>query len=264
MQDNNLTDRARLLLALVNLSGGQINGLTRMQKIALLISKDLNEDYKDIPVFDDWIPNKFGGVSTQVYLAKDELVEEGLLIEKEISLEKGKKMKVYDLTELGRHTMQVVPLKLQQAWQDLSSKMQNYNKASTNDLLMLSYDLYPRLAINSTIVPEVNKQRVKKFSSLSPSFEEDIGAMPSPQIDKRKEKIRMLAADEQFFKRRDYEMQKLPDLEARRKMAGIIGLKKPPKLDPYAIHRLDSIMQNEIPKGKRFDPVELVRSVRGD
>ncbi|MGH9877538.1 MAG: hypothetical protein ACRD5H_07855, partial [Nitrososphaerales archaeon] len=153
MSDNNLTDHARLLLALVSLSGGQVNGLTRLQKLALLISKALEKDYKDIPVFDDWTPNKFGGVSTQVYLAKDELVEKGLLTEKEVRLEKEKTMKVYDLTEQGRHMMKVVPPKLQRIWEVLTSKMQNYGKASTYDLLVLSYDQYPKLAIKSTIIP---------------------------------------------------------------------------------------------------------------
>ncbi|MGH9992895.1 MAG: hypothetical protein ACREAZ_09675 [Nitrososphaera sp.] len=263
MPDNNLTDHARLLLALVSLSGGQVNGLTRMQKLALLISKALEKDYKDIPVFDDWTPNKFGGVSTQVYLAKDELVEKGLLTEKEVRLEKEKTMKVYDLTEQGRHMMKVVPPKLQRIWEVLTSKMQNYGKASTYDLLVLSYDQYPKLAVNSTIIPEVNKQRVKKLSGLSPLFEENIGAMPSSKAGKRRERTRMLAEDEKFFRRREYEMQKLPDIAARKKMAKLVGLYELPKLDPHAIYRLRGIVAKRTPE-EEFDSVELVRAVRGD
>ncbi len=59
-------------------------------------------------------------------------------------------------------------------------------------------------------------------------------------------------------------MQKLPDIEARKKLAAIAGLKELPKLDPMAIYRLDGILSNELGKHKKFDSVELVRSVRGD
>jgi hypothetical protein len=53
------------------------------------------------------------------------------------------------------------------------------------------------------------------------------------------------------------------DLESRKRIAEIIGLKALPKPDPNAIHQLDSFLAKKLPKG-RLDSVELVNSVRQD
>ncbi|MGH9878273.1 MAG: hypothetical protein ACRD5H_11595, partial [Nitrososphaerales archaeon] len=90
-----------------------------------------------------------------------------------------------------------------------------------------------------------------------------IGAMPSSKAGKRRERTRMLAEDEKFFRRREYEMQKLPDIAARKKMAKLVGLYELPKLDPHAIYRLRGIVAKRTPE-EEFDSVELVRAVRGD
>jgi hypothetical protein len=58
-------------------------------------------------------------------------------------------------------------------------------------------------------------------------------------------------------------MQKLPDIEARKKMAKLVGLPELPKLDPHAIYRLRGIVAKGTPD-QVFDSVELVRAVRGD
>jgi hypothetical protein len=52
------------------------------------------------------------------------------------------------------------------------------------------------------------------------------------------------------------------DIEARIKLARLIGLNDLPKPDPNAIYRLDGILGKQLSKDKRFDSVELVRSVR--
>jgi hypothetical protein len=260
-----LSQRALLLLALMHLSQGTLYGATRMQKIALLTSKQITKLEPDLTVFDDWVPDDFGGRSTQVYVTIDELIDHGLLSERLTTIE-DKKLKVYTLTDQGYEEVKKIPSKLGKTWDSLSSVASRYVVAKTSDLLMLSYKLFPELAINSKIKPEVNKQFVKKLSPLSPLYDEDVGPLPStsPKFKKRKEDLRILAEDEQFFKRREFEMQKLPDIEARKKMAQLIGLKELPKLDPYAIYRLDGILKSTLPKDKKIDSVELVRSVRGD
>jgi biotin synthase-like enzyme len=59
-------------------------------------------------------------------------------------------------------------------------------------------------------------------------------------------------------------MEKLPDMEARKRLAMLVGLKELPELDQTAIYRLDGLMKNQLQKHKSFDSVEQVRTVRGD
>lgn len=260
---NKLSKKACLLLAMIHLSDGSMRGTTRMQKMALLISKDINQADKTLPAFSDWVADDFGGRSVQVYQAKDELAMNQMLTEREVTVE-GKKMKVYDLTSFGREAASQLPLLFGLSWSQIVATTKKYSQAQTADLVALSYQRFPDLTINSKIKPEVNMRLLKNSSPLSPLYDEDVGGMPPSSLHKRKQELKDSASDEQFFKRREFEMQKLPDLEARKKMAAIMGLNELPKLDPYAIYRLDGILGKQLPKDKKFDSVELVRSVRGD
>lgn len=59
--------------------------------------------------------------------------------------------------------------------------------------------------------------------------------------------------------------KKLPDIEARKRLAMLVGLRELPELDQMAIYRLDGLMKNQLQKKhKSFDSVEQVRTVRGD
>jgi hypothetical protein len=261
MEINKLSKRTALLLALIRLSGGSVNGATRMQKLALLLSKDLQESKIKIGTFDDWVAGDYGGRSTQVYQSIDELALNDMLSEREAKFQ-GNTMKIYELTSFGKDSAAYLERLFGMNWISIASTTKRYVKAQTQDLVALSYDRYPELTIHSKIKPEVNRRLLKNSSGLSEMYEEDIGPMPSLK-EKRREKIRESLEDEQFFKRREYEMQKLPDVEARKRMAKLVGLTEVPKFDPTAISKLRGIVANKTPD-EEFDSVELVRAVRGD
>jgi hypothetical protein len=263
MKINQFSPKARLILALMHLSGGTIRGVTRLQKLALLVSKDIEKTAIDSPFFDDWVPDKYGGRSTQVYVMRDELLNGRAIEEKDVKID-DKVMKIYNLTSYGKDLTRDFPVLFGSEWKDIQAVVSKYSNASTIELIGLSYQRYKELTINSKIIAEVNRQLLKKVSSLSPTYEEEIGPMSSSMNEKRKQKIKEEARDAQFFKRREFELQKLPDIEARKKLASLVGLEQLPKLDPMAIYRLDGLLSNELGKDKKFDPVGLVRSVRGD
>lgn len=264
MPNQNISDRASLLLAILSLSGGEMPGITRMQKIALLVSKNLEKDHqRAVTVFDDWVPDDYGGRSIQVYRAKDELIRKGMMVEKEIALDEEMAMKFYTITELGTKMTEKLRPMFADVWTYMTEKARNYRKASTPELLALSYQLFPELAINSKIKPEINRKILTNLSPLSPMYEENVGPMPSTKASKRKESIKTEIEDERFFKRREYEMQSLPDIEARKKLAKLVGLTELPKLDPEAIYRLRGKIAKDIPD-EQYDSVDLVRAVRGD
>jgi hypothetical protein len=264
MEINKLSSKARLILALVYLSGGSIRGETRLQKLALLVSKDIQKSNLNLESFHDWVPDNYGGRSTQVYLTRNELLDSGAIKEENAKIDHNKTMKIYSLTSFGNELSKDVSSAFESNWKGLEEIAGKYIPGSTNELIGLSYRRYRELTINSKIIQEVNRQLLKKVSPLSPMYEEDVGLMPSPSSDRRKDRIREAANDEKFFKQREFEMQRLPDIEARKKLAALVGLKELPKLDPMAIYRLDGILSRDLGKDKKFDSVELVRSVRGD
>src|SRR5689334_7733085 len=124
------------------LSNGSIRGATRMQKMALLISKDLGPEFESRSLFTDWSPDNFGGLSVQVYRARDELIEKGLVEEKEIEVQ-GKKMKILDVTLEGRKSIMDLPPLFGDSWLKVSAAIKKYAGAKTTDLIDLSYQRYP-------------------------------------------------------------------------------------------------------------------------
>lgn len=72
---------------MIHLSGGTIRGATRMQKMALLISKDLYQINKALPTFNDWVADDYGGRSVQVYQAEEELTTHQMVTEREMTFE---------------------------------------------------------------------------------------------------------------------------------------------------------------------------------
>jgi hypothetical protein len=263
MFSTRLSDHEALLLAIVSLSDGKLHGITRLQKISLLISRDLEKRSAETKVFNDWIADAYGGRSTLVYTMKDKLVDSQILEETEVTLDKARKLKQYRVTESGAILVPALKDQLGISWPRIVELMQKYKRVGTNQLIALAYDLYPELTIHSKIKPEVNRRLVKNHSGLSPAYEEDVGVLPSGKLSKKKQTMRDQVNDEKFFKRREYEMQKLPDMEARKRMARIAGLTEVPKLDPYAIYNLRGIIAKNV-SDEEFDSVEMVRAVRGD
>lgn len=256
-----ITSRDLIFLSAIHLSGGAIAGTTRLQKLLLIISKEISKQDSSVQAFNDWKPDKFGGVSSQVYQTVPPLTAKGLLEEKAAKLGQYDG-KLYLLTESGRLLAQRFLDSNRGPEKVIRHIAEQYLHSSTKDLIADAYSLYPELTILSKIKPEINRALLKR-SKLSPEYEEDIGGMTSLK-GRHNDSAKEYANDERFLKKREFEMQKLPDLEARKKLASLIGLAAPPKLDAYAIYRMDGLIKHDIPKDKKFDSVELVRSVRGD
>lgn len=89
-----------------------------MQKLALLISKDIEKSYPEIEVFTDWVPDNYGGRSTQVYACKDELIRRSAIIERE-GVIRGKKAKIYTLTEYGKELSKELGLVFGDKWEPI-------------------------------------------------------------------------------------------------------------------------------------------------
>jgi len=238
---------AKWLLVLIG-STKYVDGTTRLQKYGLLTYKKIG---KKEEFFSDWQPDKFGVFSKSLAKTTTLLVDEKYVAKDRIVNSYGKQTFRYRITEKGRNEIQDLVREKEDTVKEICGIVQYYFGKSLKEVLADTYTLYPEYTTNSTIRPEVNKNRTEQESL----FEE-------PEFDIPFESTQKLESDITNLITKVTSEHVFSDEDLREKLAKQIGLKDIPKLDTNAFDRLSGILQNKI-KSEKIDPVEIVRTVRG-
>jgi hypothetical protein len=130
---------------------------------------------------------------------------------------------------------------------DIESLVQTLNSYSYDEVLAISYHLFPETTTKSEIKPKINKKITELFSSLSSDFEESF-----------EEKVVMTPISS--------EMKALypqfNDLDVRMNMMKSLGLEKLPQIIPDMIDESSGIIAKETLFLKKYDFEKLLENAR--
>ena len=223
-----------------------VEGDTRLQKYGLLIHKKIPE----IEFFEDWKPWLYGVFSPKMKRGLTTLAEQDFV---QVNLIKNyqKPVKRYSITERGKNAMMFLQKEKKDIVKRISDITKYYSSKTLKELLADVYLMYPEYTDSSTIIAEVNKEKIKYTPNLSPEFE-------IPYDDDQKLEVALSdlvtsqSSAEHVFN----------DDDLRAKLTKLIGLDSVPSLDPKSFDRLSGIFKKKV-KTKGIDSVDLVRSFRG-
>lgn len=129
----------------------------------------------------------------------------------------------------------------------IESLVQALNPYSYDEVLAISYHLFPDTTAKSEIKPKINKKIIELFSSLSSDFEESF-----------EEKVVMMPISS--------EMKALypqfNDLDVRMNMMKSLGLEKLPQIIPNTIDESSGIIAKETSFLKKYDFEKLLENAR--
>ncbi|GAB3676784.1 type II toxin-antitoxin system antitoxin SocA domain-containing protein [Halopiger thermotolerans] len=159
-------DRETDLVFLSFYEAGDVDGLTKIQKLLFLLEQEseLAEEYPDLSF--DFEAYDYGPFSEQVYDEIELLVNMGALepvspdydISDYVDSDNSNEFagKRFRLTEKGQKiSRELSEIVDEETSQDLSDMMEHYNEMSTDEILEYVYEQYPEYARNSKIKEEV-------------------------------------------------------------------------------------------------------------
>lgn len=129
----------------------------------------------------------------------------------------------------------------------IKSLVQALNPYSADDVIAISYSLFPETTTNSQIKPKVNKKIVEMFSSLSTEFEEHID--DKIQISPISNEVKAL-------------YPQFNDLDARIHMMKSLGLEKLPEINPAAIDNSTGFIAKKYPFFQKYNLEEMLEDAR--
>ncbi len=241
MEISKLSPKEKWLLAVIG-SVPYVHGNTRIQKYALLVSKQILQEQD---FFNDWRSDNYGGFSPSVAICVNKLANEDFIKIQEFAYDEDKKVNRYSLSLKGKNVVDELLQSHSQVFDKIKEIIGYYQPKKLMELLENVYVLYPHLTNKSKIKAEVNKSIMENESYLSTEYE--------IAIDNRESFVPLSPAASEHIYSDDY---------FRQKLAKSIGLTDIPKLDPKAFERLTGIISSKI-KTKEFDSIELVNTVRG-
>lgn len=149
--DSTISKRAKILLHMLHVLGGEIVGTTKMEKLPFLLEKEFSVQlgYNYCPM--DYGPysiellNEINILQTNGYISiYDELVPI-----KEKGTSKTVERRTYCLTEKGREKTKKIFNELDQKTRDSVEKIRHYNDMSLSELLDYVHTKYPEYKKNS-------------------------------------------------------------------------------------------------------------------
>ena len=227
------------LLAIIGLVP-YVEGKTRLQKFGIL---SFHKVLRDEEFFDDWEAHDYGGFSSRLDDSLDRLEKHDYVRSRKVAKVHGKESHMYVLTNDGKDTIRDFAEKHSSKLKEIRSLIHPYFQQPLEVLLRDVYQAYPELATNSQIKARVNR-----------SEEGDLHTSPEygvPVTDKSEEAPTTVPRQHVF-----------EDEDSRERLAKSIGLDRIPDLDPRAFGRIEGILA-ELADAEGFDPMELVREVRG-
>lgn len=141
-----------------------IKGKTKFVKILHLICKLLEKSNKESPF--NFRSDDFGVYTPQLEPVLVKLENEG-----HIKMHKSFFSKRVDLVALNKN-YEIVDADILEMRSKIKSMVQVLNAYSAEDVLAISYSLFPDTTSNSKIKPKINHKITELFSSLSKNFDE--------------------------------------------------------------------------------------------
>lgn len=130
---------------------------------------------------------------------------------------------------------------------EIESLVKALNQYSFDDIIAISYSLFPETTKNSQIKPKVNKKITELFSNLSPDFEESF----EEKIEIKPVSSEVKALYPQFN-----------DLDVRMHMMKSLGLKELPPIIPDVIDESSGLIAKESSFLKKYNFEELLENAR--
>jgi len=242
-----ISTKSKWLLVLIGATR-YVEGSTRLQKYGLLTFKKISNKEE---FFSDWKPDKFGVFSKSLAQSLTLLVDDKYVTKDEVINPYGKKSYRYRITDLGRNEILDLVKEKKDIVEDICGIAQYYFDKPTKEVLADVYTLYPEYTGNSTIKPEVNKNKIDQETL----FEE-------PEFDVPSEQSKHMSIDLTNLVTRNISEHIFNDEDVREKLAKGIGLKDIPKLDSTAFDRLAGMLGKKVNLDK-INAVEEVRAIRG-
>jgi uncharacterized protein YwgA len=165
-----LTDRLKWLLVVVKLAG-YVEGSTRLQKLAFLVSRQVKELFEH-DFYSDWAPSKFGPFSKDLYNDVGAGISSKIIVKTSVKNAAGYSVDCFTLTDEGTRIADLELNENPKLKAKLEEVIKPYAKAPLMSLLHDVYYQYPEFTTASTIKADVAAKTDYADTSLDPTYDE--------------------------------------------------------------------------------------------
>ena len=216
-----------------------IQGKTKFVKILHLTCKLFEKNQKESPF--SFRADRYG-----VYSPELESVLQKLESERIVKMSKPIFSKRNDLSLMDRNYAFWNEVVLAMG-SKIDLMVKELNKYSGDEVVAISYDLFPETTTNSEIKPKVNKIITEMFSSLSSDFEESF---------EEKTVIEPISSEiKELYPR-------FNDMDARIHMMKSLGLEKLPEINPDSIDESTGLLDKKHPFFKKYNLEKMLDDAR--
>ena len=219
-----------------------IQGKTKFVKILHFTCKLLEKHNLKSPF--DFIPDQFGVNTQQLEPVLLKLQTNEMVKVNESSSSSSSKR--HDLYLISRDYL-FENQEIQRNSSKIEFLVQELNQYSTNDVIAISYHLFPETTTNSRIKPKINNKITEMFSPLSIDFEESVEQKDDVELPNSG--VREL-------------YPQFNDLDMRMHMAKSLGLTKLPAIRPDIIDELSELISKKHPFFKTYDLGKMLEDDR--
>jgi len=239
MSDNYKMNQQEELIVKILSSVDIIQGKTKFVKILHLTCKLFEENQKESPF--SFIPDRYGVYSPELEPVLQKLKSQRIVKISGSIFSKRKDLSLIDINyQFNNEVVLAMGLKIELIVQEL-------NKYSSDEVVAISYDLFPKTTINSEIKPKVNKKITEMFSSLSSDFEESF---------EEKTGIKPISSEmKELYPR-------FNDMDARIHMMKSLGLEKLPEINPDVIDESTGLLAKKHPFFKKYNLEKMLEDAR--
>lgn len=233
-----MNQREELVLEILS-SVDVIQGKTKFVKILHLVCKLLEKNKINSPF--NFKADRYGVNSPEL-----EPLLQKLESDRYVRISKPIFQRRNDLSLIGR-SYECENAHLREMKPKINSLVNALNPCSLDEILAISYKLYPDTTTNSVIKAKVNQKIIDLFSELSPRFEESFETV----LEKSVSVPDGIPLSPQFN-----------DLDVRIKMMKSMGLEKLPSIIPDIIDESTGIIDQESSLFKKINLEEILENAR--
>ena len=233
-----MNQKEELVLKILS-SVGVIKGKTKFVKILHLVCKLFEKNQKESPF--NFKPDHYGVNSSEL-----EPVLQNLESQRMIKISKPIFSKRIDLSLIARNYEFSNEVVLAMG-SKTESLVQALNPYSADEVIAISYKLFPETTTKSEIKPKINKIITEMFSSLSSDFEESF---------EEKVVIESVSSETKAL------YPQFNDLDVRMNMMKSLGLKKLPEIIPDVIDESSGLIAKETSFLKKYNFEKLLEDAR--
>jgi len=233
-----MNQKEELILKILS-SVDVIQGKTKFVKILHLVCKLFEKNQKESPF--NFKPDHYGVNSEELEPALQNLESQRMIkISKSIFSKRNDLSLIARNYQFGNEVVLAMGSKIE-------SLVQALNPYSADEVIAISYKLFPETTTKSEIKPKINKIIIEMFSSLSSDFEEYFEEKVVIESTSSETK----ALHPQFN-----------DLDVRMSMMKSLGLKELPEIIPDVIDESSGFIAKETSFLKKYDFEKLLEDAR--